>query len=394
LYIRKFIDLLSMKFSITKLLLKYYFRLEDEQLVMLGTVIQKGSLTAVLYTEQLWKQVSFSERLLSVLKLNWNPSAKLLEHEAKKVFLESTFGTENDYGHKLYNLMVWHGSRKWNQDFLTEHDIKRVDALNGLYILLQNRHRKATSSYLQLNMADRHPDMCVLVHPLVAKLPVKSLQYCLLLDASFAFNAIREAQHPQADDLIAYLYDILNVQVRTAMSFHKMILSINESLVKEEHTVLLGSEYEAVNEAGHIITDLKATIEKTVAFIGVIYGKTNLDSLQKHKQRIAALAQLIPEKTKELWYNDFIFDAISSSSIESLNSLRTGLVHKKGVGNLQPHSYLSRNVKDSPILSIFDQLLELHARNTAVLLGALALLTDELMERMPVDYPFTAIPVD
>jgi hypothetical protein len=61
------------------------------------------------------------------------------------------------------------------------------------------------------------------------------------------------------------------------------------------------------------------------------------------------------------------------------------LLHKRGIADLQPHNYASIGAKLLPFRKVFAVLHEQHAKNTAVLLCGLALLTDKLVELDPPD---------
>jgi hypothetical protein len=74
---------------------------------------------------------------------------------------------------------------------------------------------------------------------------------------------------------------------------------------------------------------------------------------------------------------------LTSKNLEELNNYRTGLLHKKGIADLQPHNYVGVKPEDLPIAKIYHVLHEQHAKNTAMLLCALALLTDELVSADP-----------
>jgi hypothetical protein len=70
---------------------------------------------------------------------------------------------------------------------------------------------------------------------------------------------------------------------------------------------------------------------------------------------------------------------LSSASLQELNSYRSGLLHKKGIADLQPHAYVKKNPRDAPFISLFEVLHEGHSKNTACLLACLAILTDEIV---------------
>jgi hypothetical protein len=63
----------------------------------------------------------------------------------------------------------------------------------------------------------------------------------------------------------------------------------------------------------------------------------------------------------------------------------TGLLHKKGIAFLQPHEYVSVAADRLRFRGIFEIIHGQHVRNSAFLLAALAMLTDELVRMDPCD---------
>ena len=59
------------------------------------------------------------------------------------------------------------------------------------------------------------------------------------------------------------------------------------------------------------------------------------------------------------------------------------ILHKKGISDLQPHSYVGQSAIDNPLKKIFSVLMEQHVTNSAVLIGTYAMLTDELVRLNP-----------
>jgi hypothetical protein len=61
---------------------------------------------------------------------------------------------------------------------------------------------------------------------------------------------------------------------------------------------------------------------------------------------------------------------------------------------LQPHNYFGTNNQTLPLLNIFEALHEQHAKNTAILICSLALLTDDLVDRKPPKMTNDEVPLD
>lgn len=368
---------------LTDLLLKYFFRVEKDRVVFLGSKTQKGSMIAILKSKSLWNQESKLNKLKSIFKFKWTPTKKILQSNAKAAFMDDIFGTPKDYAEELCRLMAWHNSRDWSLDQLTELDIEKSEGLDGMSIMTRLRHRELSSFSLNLNLGERTPLMCGLVYPMVVKIPVISLRYCLDIHSAYAFNEIRKANHPQADSIIAYLYEVLFIQHKIAISLHEYIRLLNYTETQKKESLFINSELNAIMTADTVFSYLKASIEKIIVVLGLIYGITNLDSKKTHKAKLDTLNKNIPQSVTKSYYYELIAEFISSENLDELNSYRSGLLHKKGISDLQPHTYIGKTKESESLRKVFLVLIEQHSKNTAVLIGVLALLTDSLVTLDP-----------
>ena len=98
-----------------------------------------------------------------------------------------------------------------------------------------------------------------------------------------------------------------------------------------------------------------------------------------------ALDAALPEIARNTPYAKLLMSLVSSDALEELNNYRSGLLHKKGISELQPHSYVGVPGDANPFLKLFATLNEQHAQNSAIFLAVLALLTDDLAQRLPPD---------
>lgn len=372
-------------------LLLILFGLERNLTVFLGSQKQKGSLIAIIEAKTFWNQESLSQKLRSILRLNWKISNSVLERVGKQCFIEDLFGTENDYGEHLYNLMIWHNSQEWQFESLKPEDIEKSEGIDAMSIITRLRHSKITSGYLNLSLGIRSPEMCFLVHPMVVKIPVISVRYCLDIHSRYAFNKIRKSNHPYADDLISYLYEILFIQQKIATSLHEYVRLLDYADKEKQDSLLTNAEVDSIKEADLIFSYLKASIEKTISLIGLTYNITNLDSKKTHKQKIDILIRELPNFVKDQPYWAFVFEFIKPENLEVLNNYRSGLLHKKGISDLQPHKYVGEKAEKLPLRKIYRILHEQHSKNSAVLLGALAILTDKLVKLDPPDISISEI---
>jgi hypothetical protein len=375
----------------TDFILYKLFKLPKETTVWLGTKKRKGAMVATIYIEPLWKRLPLAKKIHAVMKMSWEPDEQTIGNEAMEIF-SRIFGEIADYGPVVYKLFQWHQSRDWQIENVTDQDIEKAHALVALAVLNQTQLAKIGSNHLNLKMAERSPLMCTLTHGMIVKIPVVSMQHYLDIDAEFTFNSIRKAGHPNADELIAYIYEIIFIQHKLfdcLLSYLKLFQQVKDH--KGESSLMI-EEFKMIKEADVAITYLKASIEKTVALLAGIYGITGLDQKKMHKQRLSLLDRDLPDAIKNVPYFGFVWHFISSENLEELNKYRTGLLHKRGISDLQPHKYVEIKVPDLPLGKMYAVLYEQHATNTAVLLGVLALLTDELVKMDKPDVNFWDIP--
>lgn len=377
----------------SKFLLKYWFRQDEEIGILLGTIRQKGSPIAFVRPEKIWQQETFKKKIQSICTLNWKPSEHLLDKISREVFYEDIFGYPSDYNEALFKINYWHNSKEWDLSHLTENDVNKAESLDALAVLLNTKHRRLTSNYLHLHLFDKVPSICTLLHPMVVKIPVTSIQYCTEIHNAFAFNEIRVANIENTDDIISYIYELQNLQMKTAMSLHELIYLIDYNEKNKGEALLLQAELSAISEAETIINYLKATIEKIIVLIGLMFNLKNLETKKTHKEKLVALYKVIPENVKNLFYFELIQELIKSESIQELNNYRTGLLHKKGISKLQPHSFVGQNVNDLPLRDLFSFMIEQHSKNSAVIISTYALLTDKLVELKRPNIKYEDLPL-
>lgn len=370
--------------------LRHYFGVQDDLVVHLGDEFQKGSLFTVVYTKSFWKEQSLLTKLRSIVTKRW-PDPKLLGAKARQILLEDIFGGPEDFGNSLLELNRWHHSQKWDLSECTKEDIERADALNSMSVLVRTRFKH--HSYQTLRIAARAPLMCTLINAMIIKVPILSITHFIDVHVSFTFNSIRRSKHKYANDLISFLYDLMFVQQKIAISLHDFVLRVHNAEKSKNEALLTYDEVVAITEADVIFTYLKASIEKTVSIIGLTHYIKDLDTKKTHKAKLSTLDKEIPEKIKKVYYWNFIRDFLSSDNLEELNSYRSGLLHKKGISDLQPHNFVGIKAKELRIRKIFNVLCEQQCMNTATIIGALALLTDELVRLDPPDLTTLDLPI-
>lgn len=360
--------------------------------IVLGDRLREWAPYVRIETRALWAAEPLRRKLKAVLRGRWTPDMKMAQEQALAIYRREIFGSDDDWGRHLIELYTWHLLREWKLEALTEHDATRASALASFTVLTRMRYKDIVASPLNLQIGARAPEIAGLVYPMIVKMPVVSLSYFLDLDAHFAFDAVRRAKHPQADDIIAFLYELLFLQQKVAISLEEFIRLVSYADVNKRQAQLINAEVNAIMAADGVFSYLKASIEKTVALVGVTHGIIGLDAKKDHKARIRALRAGLPKDFDQLFYARFLFEMIGAEHLDDLNSYRSGLLHKKGIADLQPHNYVSRDAKSVPLRKIFAVMHEQHAKNTAVLLVALAILTDELVRLDPPTFSLEDLP--
>jgi hypothetical protein len=217
---------------------------------------------------------------------------------------------------------------------------------------------------------------------MMAKIPVTALRYFLDIHVHFAFNEIRRSKHPHADDLIALLYDTLFLQQKIAVALKKLLEHTAWAGAQKDGAILVAAELDAIMAADLLFAYEKASVEKTMAIVGHTL-ELRLEDKKTHKKRLEQLKTALPESARNTPYVDLLLSLVSSDALKELNDYRSGLLHKKGIAELQPHNYAGMRGDANALLKLFSLLHEQHAKNTAILLAALALLTDDLVRRAP-----------
>ena len=344
-----------------------------------------GCPIAILDPELFWRERPLFDKVRSLVKRSWSPESPELMRSAKAVFMEDIFGSADDLGEVLFDLMREHWQTPALLANLTSDDKKRADALETYTLPTCARFRGIkTSPPLNLRLLLRSPSMCQLVVPMMSKIPVISLQYFVRIHVHFAFNEIRRANHPHADDLISLLYETLFLQQKTATGLIDFASHASLVAQNKKASLIVGAELDAIRCADVLFAYLKASIEKCLALLGHTV-LIHVEDKKSHEKRVKALETALPDRARNTPYGNLLMTFVSSSALEDLNSYRSGLLHKKGIAELQPHSYVGVPGDGNPFLKVFETIHEQHAKNSVILLAVLALLTDDLVNRLPPD---------
>lgn len=354
----------------------------DDVIVQLGGgPPQPGWPAAVISLRRLWQHQPLSAKVRSLLTRSWRPSNAAITDAAASVF-QQLFGGPEDYGPQLLRLCAWRARRSCPRLSSPAQDAERASALDAHGEVCRRQFAARLASGLTLELAAREPALCALVFPMSVKIPVVTMRYFICIDAHSAFDAVRSASHPQADSLIAYLYELLFLQHKTALALLDFAVHVRQAELTKGQAALTASELRGILLADLALAYLKASIEKTLALVAETHGITGLDSMKTHAAKLRALQRLPPVATGAP-YGTLLLHMVQATELQELNDYRSGVFHKKGFARLQPHSS-SIPGRPVPFARFLDFLLERHRRNSAALLAALALLSDELVRRQPL----------
>jgi hypothetical protein len=356
--------------------------------------LKKDCPVVIVPIQQIWTQDSFWNKAKSIIKMNYIPDKNLVRMLADKIFIEDYFGKKEDLSIPLFDLMVWHQNRQWELNHLIDSDNIKADALEAMSALSRRRYREYTSPNLDLKLAPKHPAIGYYIFSLVAKTPIRSIRYFVDVHSRYTFNSIRKSNHKYANDIISYLYEILIIHQKTANSLHSLVKLIHSSQNNKKDALLLKNEIDASMTIDTVISYLKASIEKNVSLIGYTFNISKLESKKEHKKRLSALRQGIPDIVKKQPYYQYVEEYISSKRLEELNKLRTGILHKKGIASIQPHSFYQNENAYKELSKLFHFLLDQHSINSTILIKSLCLLTDELVKLDKPEFKLNEIPFE
>jgi hypothetical protein len=360
------------------------FRRREDIIIQLGVgELSPGRPAAVISPRAIWQKQPIRAKVRALLARSWTPSSTELAAATDTILRQQLFGGDEDFGPQLLRLCVWRGNRSWEPVSSLEQDETRARALDAHGEVCRRQFARAVVSGLNLRLATRDPALCWLVYPMTAKVPVITMRYFIGIDAQYAFGAVRTAAHPRSDQVVAYLYDLLFLQQKTALALLDFAVHVRHAEEQKGDAVLIASELRGILLADLVIAYLKASIEKTLALVAETHGILNLDSMKTHAAKLRAL-QRLPSVATQTAYGTLLLDLVQADELQELNDYRAGVFHKKGICGLQPHSMFSLRAESIPLQRFFEFMCEQHRKNSAAFLAALALLADELVRRSPI----------
>lgn len=352
----------------------------------IGSKLQPGALMVAVHSEALWSKEPFLTKMKSLIRGAWSPSEEELHRLAHETMEQQIFGDDVDFGTLLLKLNQAHGSEDWQIEGLNDSDQRKAAALDAFSIGTRQKLSPWKSNPpLNLQLATRYPMLGVLPLPMLPKVPLRSVKWFVDYHAAYLFAQVRKSDHPQANGIIGYLYEISIVGQKIALGLFNFLSAIEKTLRSKKQALFINAECEAMMAADSLFSYLKAFIEKVVVLLALTHNLTGIDGKKDHKSKVRAIEKGLPARTKSAPYYGFLMAQITPESLETLNSYRNGILHKMGVADLQPHNYVGVSPEDLPFYKVLGTLIEQHAVNSATFICCLALLCDELMDREPAD---------
>lgn len=348
-------------------------------------IFQRGGLVITLSKKEILKQLTFIQKILFLLGLrhvrNIEDMEGRISNLVTRIAHDEIFGYEPDFGRSLFTINMEISKKNWSvEKYLTPKDLEKADAIVASNIIIRNRFIGLMSEPpLNLALYNAHPEVCLTIPPMTPYVLVQSMRYFVDVNPHYTFCAIRKSNHKNKDELIAYLYELLNRQSMNASSLLEYLDLCHTIQKKKGDSALIKEEQDAAEKANSLFTDLKAFIEKVMAFVGVVYGDTSVDSAGKHKTREKKVSSHIRESFKKNPYYELFIKYIKPESFKELDNYRTGTLHKKGSSDMQPHSFVGKKFDDTPLKKLLTLLVKHHQRNSLALVSALAIMTDELV---------------
>ena len=352
-------------------------------------IFQKGGLVITLSTREILKELTFVQKILFLLGLRSFKSTDDIEIRIGKLMArvaqDEIFGYDSDFGKKLFILNMEISKKNWNvEKHLTPKDLQRADAIGALNIMIRNKFIGVVSDPpLNMSLFNTYPEVCLTIAPMTSYVLVQSIRYFIDINPHYTFSAIRQSNHQHKDELIAYLYELLVLQAENAKSLLELLELCHTIQQKKGDSFLIKEERDAAEKINSLILRLRAFIEKIMAFWGVVYGDTSVASAGKHKTREKKVNEHIRKSYEKHPYYQLLTEYVKSKNFAELDKYRTGILHKKGSSDTQPHSFAGKKFDDTPFKKLLALIMEHRQRSSIALVSVLAVMTDELITKEP-----------
>lgn len=370
---------------LNNLILTLAMRSNGKELIVPIGYPQKGTISIVVNYSELFKKRNLFKKIVSIvfgLKLKQEQIEKIALSYAK----DECFGGPADFGNYLLALNKNIQNYKWDLNTLTEMDLVKAEALESLSVMTRNYFVDITAEpSLSFSLADSDFELCLTIIPMSSCILIRSIRYYIEINAFYSFSSIRKSSHPRKEELIAFIYELMSLQQKTAIELCEFQESCAISSTKRDlnnNIQFLYEEMNAIRQGDLITSYLKATIEKTISLVGEIHEISGIENLKKHSSRVKCLQEKLSEKYKNTQYGKILMNYIQSENLSTLNNLRTGVLHKKGSSLLQPHSYfVQKKTSELPLGDLLQLFKYHHGMNSIILIGTLAMITDNIIDR-------------
>ena len=313
---------------------------------------------------------------------------------AYELFMDEYFGTSSEeFSEGLFCLMKWHFDNNYfDNSLLLESDIERCFAISAFSSLnLQYISASTLTYYPILSIDENYREYMILLIPMIVKVPIVSIKRCIEIDSWYIFSKVRESEHKYADEIISYLYEI---QV-TNYKLYRSFIKVNEFIERIESTelsILDNDKVDLIFHLEYITIFIKSIIEKIIVVLAYSYEINTIENRKTHKSRISLLNENIDLHIKEQFYYEDFLKFISSENIETLNRIRTGILHKKGVSKIQIHKVIEFDINE--LGNLVGMLWGYFEHTTVATICMLSMLTDKLVAMDPPAISFDELPTE
>lgn len=352
---------------------------------VLGRGISEGQILITVRRTEAFELLSFPKKLKALvfgLPLNEDEISRI----AISHMIHEIFGGRPDFGDLLIILNRNKETLGWNVEDFTPDQAAKTKAL--AYQGEVTRNLFAGRNFkppINLELGKAVPHLRYLLWAMSPKVLVRSVRFFVDINPYYTFGKVAKSGHPNAQELINYLYEIVNVQQKTAHKIYDFVSHASKSIAERKNeagTVFLKDDLDAVSQAESAIAYFKASVEKIMALVGATHGIHNLSSRKKHSQRLSLLKRKLEEcQVADTEYKELMLMFFSEDHLKDLNEYRTQILHSRGRAQFQPHTFANKKeASELPFSEILAFLLSYHQKISIALICALAMLTDELMK--------------
>ena len=225
---------------------------------------QRGVIVITLSKWEIIKQLTFIQKILFLLGLRYVKNIEDMELRVgnlmTKIAHDEIFGYEPDFGKALFTINMEISKKVWDvEKNLTPKDLEKADAIGASNRIIRDKFIDLVSEPpLNMSLFNVDPEVCLTIIPMTPYVLMQSIRYFVDVNPHYTFSAIRKSNHQYKDELIAYLYELLDLQAKNALSlleFLKLCYAIQQ---EKGSSLLIKEEQDASEKANLIIIRLGA----------------------------------------------------------------------------------------------------------------------------------------